>query len=98
MDTTQWSYGARGLGGGARGLDGGALRLSTHAGRRSGADAGPRASRSLGSVHLRHNTRLRTAVVTGCSYRAYVAPPSPSTARAGVGGRFSETRHSRPSS
>lgn len=42
-----------------------------------GTDVGPRASRSLGSVHLRHNTRLRTAVVMRCSYRAYVAPPSP---------------------
>ena len=48
---------------------------SRRAGRRSGAlGVGPRASRSLSTVHLRHDTRLRTAVVMRCSYTSLCRP------------------------
>ena len=60
---------------GGRGSDAGGLRLSAHTGRRSGGlDVGPRASRSLSTVHLRHYTRLRTAVVMRCSYTGLRRP------------------------
>lgn len=60
---------------GGQGSDAGGLCLSTHASRRSGGlDVGPRASRSLSTVHLRHYTRLRTAVVMRCSYMSLRRP------------------------